>query len=442
MKATTLLGCVALAGLLSAETVGCASEPESDSSPAAEEQDLTETANALDEEARRELGAAGFSADETKAVAESIAISKVLGVQSFVTEANDGLAKADATIRRESHGKHQGCLRAKVDVTTSANIGAFQKGRSYPAWIRLSNGGAYQKSDGSQHISRGWGVKLLGVDGTATGTHDFLFITSPRFFIKDITHYPGFLKSSGNGRVGFLTNLLFNMSFEEKKVIVHRLGLKVSNLLESPEYSAVPYAFGKEVVKYALAPCGTTPPSTPDSRPPPDGASDDYLEEAMNKTLAASSPDAGVCYSFFVQHAGADDSVENPTNAWEGAFEQVAKITIPHGQQRGGRADYRENEAECERMAFDPFNTTEASAPRAKVNWTRKFVYAALSRFRRVEMPEIYARWQKNHDDGGIPVEYRKELNKLKNPNALAPKVKETHEPDIDDGFKALGIVP
>ena len=75
------------------------------------------------------------------------------------------------------------------------------------------------------------------------------------------------------------------MSFEEKAVIIHRLGLKVSSLLESPEYSAVPYAYGNETVKYAVAPCGSTPPSTPSSKPPPSGASDTYLEEAMNATL-------------------------------------------------------------------------------------------------------------------------------------------------------------
>lgn len=309
--------------------------------------------------------------------------------------------------------------------------------------MRLSNGGAYQRDDKSQHISRGWAIKMLGIEGTPTRTQDFLFITSPRFFIKDITHYPGFLKSSGDGRLGFVWNLLTNMSLEEKQVIVHRLGLKVSNLLESPEYSAVPYSYGSETVKYAVAPCGTTPPTTPESRPPPRDASPDYLEEAMSATLGRSDPAKGVCYTFFVQRPRSEsaDPIDNPTQAWEGAFDPVATITIPHGQHRGGAADYRANDAECERMAFDPFNATEASAPRGKTNWTRKFVYAALSRFRRVELPQVYARWQRDHQDPTIPAEYRRELGKLRDPNALAPQVKVTTEPAIDDGFRALGIV-
>lgn len=232
------------------------------------------------------------------------------------------------------------------------------------------------------------------------------------------------------------------MSFDEKKVIIHRLGLKVSNLLESPEYSAVPYAYGNETVKYAVAPCGTLPPSTPESRPPSDNAPEDYLEEAMNATLQSS--DKGVCYSFFVQRprGGNADSIENPTEAWEGKFDEVAKITIPPGQHRGGPVDYRQNESECERMAFDPFNTTAANEPRGKTNWTRKFVYAALSDFRRVELPTLYTKWRANPDDPTIPREYRKELKKLRDPNALAPTVKDTIEPGLDDGFRKLGISP
>ena len=58
-----------------------------------------------------------------------------------------------------------------------------------------------------------------------------------------------------------------------------------------------------------------------------------------------------------------------------------------------------------------------------------------------MEMPQVYARWQSNHEDASIPSEWRKELAKLHDPHALAPTVKETAEPILDDGFKALGIV-
>jgi hypothetical protein len=77
---------------------------------------------------RNELAAAGFSASEVKAVVDSISVSKVLGVQSFVQESNDGTLRSDAALRRESHGKAQGCLRAKVEVTAKEGAGVFKSG--------------------------------------------------------------------------------------------------------------------------------------------------------------------------------------------------------------------------------------------------------------------------------------------------------------------------
>jgi hypothetical protein len=421
---------------------GCASEQTQEEEPAGSE-DAVVASSVLEPSQIAELRQAGFSETEVQAVADSVVISQRLGAQSFVKEANDGDSAPGSAVRRESHGKSQGCLRAKVDVTTNLDVGPWKRGKSYPAWVRLSNGGAYQKDDKSTHISRGWGIKLLGVEGTRASTHDFLFITSPRFFIHDITHYPGFLKSSGNGRLGFVLNFLTNMSFEEKEVIVHRMRLKVANLLESPEYSAVPYRFGDQPVKYALARCGSVPPITPESKEPPAGAGEDYLQDAMNATLAASDPAKGVCYSFFVQRPRSEreDPVDNPTHAWEGGFEEVAKITIPHGQHEGGPSDYRANESECERMAFDPWNTTAESRPLGKTNWTRKAVYAALAKFRRVDMPKIYAKWMANHDDPTIAKDIRRELANLRDPASVNPTVKETTEPTVDEGFRKLGIV-
>jgi hypothetical protein len=429
----TKLRTIAMTLLLTA----CAAEPPPEDVQAGA--DEINASSELDPGSAAELRGAGFTEDEIQSVGESVVVSKRLGLQSFVSENNDGTAQADV-VRRESHGKQHGCLRAKVDVTADAGPSTFTKGKSYPAWIRISNGGQYQKDDKSTHISRGFALKMMNVEGTPTGTHDLLFITSPRFFIHDIKHYPGFLRSSGNGRFGFFVNLLFNMSWEEKLVIVHRLSLKVSNLLESPEYSAVPYRFGEAAVKYAIARCDAGPPPvSPESKPPPNGAGENYLEDAMNATLASGD----VCYGLYVQHprSEAADPIDNPTTAWEGAFDRVATITIPAGQERGGEADYSANGAECERMAFDPWNAPADSAPLGKTNWTRKLVYKKLAEFRRVELPHVFAAWKANPDDPSIPEDWRNELAKLRDPDAVNLTVKETGEPEVDDGFRRLGIV-
>src|SRR5262245_1196211 len=77
----------------------------------------------LDPEGRAELLAAGFTVEEIEAVAESITISEALSVRSFVDEANsgelafpwdaNGSISSNPTVRRESHGKQHGCLRAR-----------------------------------------------------------------------------------------------------------------------------------------------------------------------------------------------------------------------------------------------------------------------------------------------------------------------------------------
>jgi len=43
--------------------------------------------------------------------------------------------------------------------------------------------------------------------------------------------------------------------------------------------------------------------------------------------------------------------------------------------------------------------------------------------------------------DPSIPQDIRRELAKLRNPSAVSPTVKETHEPAVDEGFRKLGIV-
>ena len=390
---------------------------------------------------RNELRVAGLSGEEVEAVSQSVCASVLLAVKSLVDEANDGLLAVNGAVRRESHGKHQGCLRAKFEVTSNSGVGIFRPGSSYAAWVRLSNGGAYQRDDRAEHISRGLAIKLLNVPDTATRTHDFLLITSPRFFINDLTHYPSFLRSSSQGRPSQFFNFIFHMSAAERDVIQHRRSLKVSNLLEAPGYSAVPYRYGQDVVKYALAPSRLdAPPVMPQSHETPSKATEDYLEDAMNATLQAAGPD-GVSLGFYVQRKQDRDSIEDPTHAWEGPFERVARITIPSGQHRGAPFDYSKNNTMAERLSFDPFNAASDSSPVGKTNLTRQFVYKHLAAFRRREFPELFARWKQDRNDPGVPEEIRKELKHLKHPDSVVLQTQDDREPEIDDGFRRLGIV-
>ena len=424
--------------------VACKERASTEGSLAAANTSLTDDPNWG--EVKNSLIKAGFTEAEATAVKDSTSISEWLGVASFVDDANNGFLSEtpETKLRRESHGKTQGCLRARFDIKTTNGPGAFKAGASYPAWIRLSNGGTYQRDDRSTHISRGWGIKLLGVEGTPLNSQDFVILSSPIFFISDLTHYPGFLKATGEGKFGLLSELLFSLNFEEKRVVVRRLMQKVSNLLDSNLYSAVPYQFGDHPVKYAVAPCSK---EQPDVYPPNGIINDtgtDYLEDAMNKTLSMVKSGSGLCYGFFVQRqrSAALDSLDNPTQEWGGSFEKVAEILIPAGQDNRASNpwSYKKNSAICEQMSFTPWNSTQSNLPIGKVNLTRRYVYARLADFRRTRFPKIYQRWLANHADPSVRDDFKAELAKLKNPQKFIAQEQSTAEPTVDQGFRDLKI--
>ena len=93
------------------------------------------------------------------------------------------------------------------------------------------------------------------------------------------------------------------------------MALKVDNLLDTPGYSAVPYGYGAEVVKYAIAPSRLdAPPAMPEAQAPPQDASEDYLEDAMNATLLGARQHP-VSFGFFIQRRQPDDSIAPPSRA-------------------------------------------------------------------------------------------------------------------------------
>lgn len=94
-----LLSFGALLGILS-----CAGDPEPSSRIAGNAEP------ALNDEENHQLREAHFTDAEIAAVGDSVVISKQLAVKSFVDEANDGTFTVGGAMRRESHGKHQGCL--------------------------------------------------------------------------------------------------------------------------------------------------------------------------------------------------------------------------------------------------------------------------------------------------------------------------------------------
>ncbi|EMO65207.1 hypothetical protein LEP1GSC133_1588 [Leptospira borgpetersenii serovar Pomona str. 200901868] len=90
-------------------------------------------------------------------------------------------------IKRDAHPFAHGCVKASFIVSSSIpkefKFGIFNSSKTYPAWIRFSNGSITKKPDLEGDI-RGMGIKLLEVDGPKLAgdekrTQDFLLINHP-----------------------------------------------------------------------------------------------------------------------------------------------------------------------------------------------------------------------------------------------------------------------
>src|SRR5205823_769228 len=120
--------------------------------------------------------------------------------------------------RRSVHAKMQACVRAKFDVEPDLEPelrhGLFGAPRSYPAWIRFSNGSGKIEPD-TQNDAHGMAIKVLEVDGPkilpgeeAERTQDFVLIDHPVFFIQNPADFARFTEVAGDHPHSPLAGLL------------------------------------------------------------------------------------------------------------------------------------------------------------------------------------------------------------------------------------------
>lgn len=293
---------------------------------------------------------------------------------------------------RDVHAKAHGCVRATftvgMDLPAEYRAGVLaEPGRSYPAWIRFSNGSPKIRSD-KRGDARGMAIKLMGVPGEKllegakdAGTQDFVLITHDAFFVKDAADYAELsrLLAKGSSPARFFLGRL-PWRWKELRAAVRLIerGRAVRNPLFAPYFSATPYTLGeRSVVKYAAEPCA----------PDPDprglfGGSPDRLRLSMARTLDPRGG-TGACFRFLVQRRSdpAEMSVEDSRVPWDRAkseFLPVATLSIPPQEFSGER-----QARFCEDLSFTPWHALPAHRPLGGVNRTRKAVYEAVSAFRR-----------------------------------------------------------
>jgi len=289
--------------------------------------------------------------------------------------------------RRDAHPKHHAIVRAEfqveADLPADLRHGLFAAPRSYPAWIRLSNGSPRIRSDGKRD-QRGLAIKLLDVPGRKVlpdeadaSTQDFVLASYPRFFIRSVADYVAFTRAAATRRKSTLFSYFFQgppwrWRIHELRALLGSLQ-PAGDLLALRYWSQTAYRLGPHAVKYSVGPiAGGGGAAVRPER------SADFLRERLAARLAR----APAQLAFLVQRRTdpASMPIEDATLEWSEArapFVRVATITIPVQ-----RFDSVEQMALAEQMAFTPWHTLPDHRPLGGINRARRTLYQVVSQLR------------------------------------------------------------
>ncbi len=299
----------------------------------------------------------------------------------------------------KSHGYVEGEMIVEENISDDLKVGVFTKPKTYPIWIRFSNGGSNRDQAGNFLPDtvgdiRGMAIKLMGVEGSMAiddpshqGEQDFVLMSSPTFFIRDVQGYIDFfpvLKAIQERKI------TFNPDGTPKDVpgdlqaqfraIAYALELvqkirdrPTSSPLEITYWSATPYRMGNRGIKFCVV------PHTIGESFNPENANDksNYLREAMTKHLA--SKDAYFDFKIQLQTDASKMPIEDPTVEWnkqESPYVKVATIRIP--QQDFNTEERKQLD---EKQSFSPWHSLLEHQPLGGVNRARK-IYVELANIR------------------------------------------------------------
>lgn len=296
----------------------------------------------------------------------------------------------------KSHGYLAGEFVVEENIADELKVGIFSQPRTYPIWIRFSNGSNDPRPDTDGNV-RGMAIKIMGVEGEMAidvpnhpGEQDFVLIDYPAFFMKDVTGYLNFFAALS------VMNKMKEPTFpknpdgtpqlepgmaekidqaNEALKIIHKMEEKqVPNLLKSTYWSATPYKFGDGAMKFSAVPNNSL---TGFDQEDFGGDKKDYLRGSMARYLA--NADASFDFKVQLQRDADAMPIEDPTKIWDESispFVKVATINIPHQI-----FDTEERKRADEKQSFSPWYALQAHQPLGGINRARK-MYIELAKFR------------------------------------------------------------
>lgn len=295
-------------------------------------------------------------------------------------------------VLRDAHAKAHGCVKAQVtvlsDLNSSLRHGVFSEpGKTWQAWVRLSNGNAYPQFDRARD-ARGMALKLLDVPGEKllsspahTSEQDFVMFNHPAFFVRDVAEYKSNFAAQAEGKKA----LAFFPGWDPRSWEIRHLIIALKTLSPAPQspvastYNSIaPFKLGPHNIKYRVIP---TPESCPDyALPTPNKDLPNFLRSALYQQLSLDRTPACFALQIQRQNPAYYMPIEDPSIEWDESiapFETVAKIELPAQD-----FDSREQNLFCDNLSFNPWHSLPEHRPIGGINRLRKAVYEAVSVYR------------------------------------------------------------
>jgi hypothetical protein len=307
-------------------------------------------------------------------------------IQKITQTVAERIQRGPRPALRAAHPKAHGCViaefRVENDLPPALAQGVFVPGKSYPTYIRFSNGNPDAGQPDAKRDVRGMAIKLLGVPGKKiledereAKTQDFLLVNYPVFFVDDPARYLKLIERTASS--GLLAKLGQLLAIGLRGALIARsmTSSKIASPLEARYWSQLAYRLGdpphKQAVKFSARPRGIAAAAIPKDPSP------NYLRETLITQLEAGE----ALFDFEVQpRTSPDMSVETSMIEWneqDAPFFKVATITIP--RQRFATP---ERDQLCENLSFTPWHALPQHRPLGSMNRIRRAVYQTASKLR------------------------------------------------------------
>ncbi|BCR24559.1 catalase family protein [Aquipseudomonas alcaligenes] len=295
-------------------------------------------------------------------------------------------------VLRDAHAKAHGCVKAQVTVLQNLvpelRHGVLaEPGKTWQAWMRLSNGNAYPQFD-SARDARGMAIKLLDVPGdkllsskATAANQDFVMFNHPVFFVRDVAEYKQNFAAQASGQ----KIQAFFPSGDPRSWEIRHLIIALKTLAPAPDspvsatYNSIaPFKLGPHNIKYRVVPDPQSCP--PYQLPEQNTALPNFLRNALYQQLSLDRVPA--CFALQVQRQNADYymPIEDTSVQWSediSPFETVATVRVEPQD-----FDTREQNLACDNLSFNPWHALPEHRPIGGINRLRKAVYEAVSVYR------------------------------------------------------------